>query len=355
MELGNIPFLRENYQNNQAVLKFMHVTSLPYNFFSKSLCDDIDRVIVHSAKDDCSVIKLGDKLLITTTDFVNSNPASLSLGIGTLYDIGYLAVTANISDLAGTGAEPTGFLLGIQLGQEHNEKDYQDIMDGAMECLDIYGVPLLGGDTKKGNSLVVYGVGIGQANSIEELFLSERAKSGTPILISGPIGGFNAAIFALSRNDCPGQLRDSCFKAVLKPIVPLELSNALSRSKMSRAGTDISDGLGADLYRLGELSNIGFEVDASTIPISPLAIEVANHYGFNPIKFAFATGGDYQFLVTGDPITGSTVIGTIRPIEKGRVLNINGKQMAWPNTGHDDGCFCGFSEEVNSLIGSINI
>ena len=330
----------------------MKIIDLPYDFLAGGVASH-DDVIVGPGNDDCSVLSLNGKLLVTTTDFINSRPASLTLNVGDLDDLGYLAVIANVSDLIGTGAKPIGCLLGVQLSAEHSKEEYDKIMTGACRCLDEYRIPLLGGDTKKGTALSIYGVGIGTADSKQELFLTDRATPGEPVSLSGPIGGFNAAVFALSTGKCPAKLRSACIEAIIRPSLAFDLSQRIAQTRMSRAGIDISDGLGADLARLAMISRVGLRISANEIPLSPLAIAVGEEFSVNPVKFAFATGGDFQFVVTGQLVPGAHQIGMVTEEKLGLVLEHGGVCYSLPTRGHDDALMPTFQEEVNALLGEL--
>ena len=332
----------------------MNITDLPYQFLAGGVATN-EGIVIGPGKDDCSVLSLNGKLLVTTTDFINSRPASLTLNVGDLDALGYLAVIANVSDLLGTGAKPIGCLLGVQLAADHSKEEYEKIMTGACRCLYEYGIPLLGGDTKKGSALSIYGIGIGTADSKEELFLSNRATPGEPVLLSGPIGAFNAAVFALSTGRCPTKLRKACVEAIVRPSLPYALSHQIAQTKMSRAGIDISDGLGADLARLAMLSQVGLHIWANEIPLSPLAIAVGEEFSINPIKFAFATGGDFQFVVTGPVAPGAQQIGEVTEEKFGLVLEHRGVCYSLPTRGHDDALMPTFQEEVNALLGALEL
>ena len=332
----------------------MNITDLPYQFLTGEVASH-DHIVVGPGKDDCSVLSLNGKLLVTTTDFINSRPASLTLNVGDLDDLGYLAVIANVSDLIGTGAKPIGCLFGVQLGADHSKEEYEKIMTGACRCLDEYRIPLLGGDTKKGGALSIYGVGIGTADSKQELFLTDRAIPGEPVLLSGPIGAFNAAVFALSTGRCPAKLKDACIEAIVRPSLPYALSQQIAQTRMSRAGIDISDGLGADLARLAMVSRVGLHIWSTEIPLSPLAIAVGDEFSVNPIKFAFATGGDFQFAVTGPVVDGAQQIGMVTEEELGLVLEHGGVCYSLPTRGHDDALMPTFQEEVNALLGELQL
>ena len=330
----------------------MRITDLPYQFLGDRFRSN-DTVIVAPGQDDCSVLSFPQELLVTTTDFVNSRPALLTLNVGDLGDVGYLSVIANLSDLLGTGAKPIGCLMGVQLAQEHLATDYERIMSGALRCLEEYDVPLLGGDTKKGRELSIYGVGIGTAQSHDELFLSNRATPGDSVLLSGPIGAFNAAVYAISQNNCPLELRNRCVEAIVRPSLAFDLSRCLSNTKLSRAGIDVSDGLGADLQKLATASGVGLRILSAAIPISPIALAVGELYGVNPVKFAFATGGDFQFIATGKSVLGAHEIGVVTEKTEGLLLEHEGKELNLPTTGHDDALMRTFDDEVRNLVGEL--
>lgn len=332
----------------------MNITDLPYDLLGTPRSTD-SNIVVHPCEDDCSVLSFPGSLLVTTTDFINSRPALLTLNVGTLEDVGYLSIVANLSDLLGTGARPVGCLVGVQLAKCHSKADYGELMAGVLRCLDEYGVPLLGGDTKKGRDLSVYGVGIGTANSREELFLSNRAKPGDPLWLSGAVGAFNAAVYAITRNHCPSPLRRRCIEAILRPALSFQLSRRLAETKLNRAGIDISDGLGADLARLATASSVGVRIWSSTIPLSPLAIDVGQEYSVNPLKFAFATGGDFQFIVTGQQGLDAFQIGLVTDKTDGLVLEHKGQDFDLPTMGHDDAPMDTFDVEVVRLVDTLPI
>lgn len=333
----------------------MNVTDWPFSILKNYNFHSHKNVLVKAGDDDCAVIKFGDSLLILTTDYINSKPASISLGFGSLRDLGYLAATANLSDLLGTGAEPVGFLLGVKLERSQEKKYFEEVFNGADECLKQYGIPILGGDTKLGDELSVYGTAIGKSNSLDSLFIMSRAKVGQTISLSGPIGGFNAAVWAMSQPNLPEYLLERCKIAITHPTLPYEISRRLAATNQSRAGTDISDGLGAELHRIARASTVGIRIESDSIPIHPLALDIANYYKINPLNFVFATGGDYQFIVTGPPISGCYTIGTITSFESGLVLNVKGENRQLPSTGHDDSDFLTFQDEINKMIIEVNL
>jgi len=88
--------------------------------------------------------------------------------------------------------------------------------------------------------------------------------------------------------------------AILTPPLPMEKSRLLSAECLGAGGIDVSDGLGADLHKMCESSAIGAVVDANSIPVDPHVRELALKLGVEPWAFAFAGGGDFQFLASAD-------------------------------------------------------
>ena len=332
----------------------MSIRDLPFEYFLTKKAQLNSNIVLGPGMDDCSVIKLKNRLLVVTSDFVNAKPASVSLGIATPKDIGYLAAAANLSDLIGTGATPTGFLLGVRLPHNRNDDDFDQIISGAIECLSQYDTPLIGGDTKLGAELVVYGVGIGTAKNIKELFTLSNAKPGDNILLSGEVGAFNAAVWALSKGGCPEHLIDECKSSILRPKLPLSISKSLASTRQSRGGTDLSDGLGYNLSRLARSSNVGLSVDVESIPIHPLARSIAEAYEIDPLSFVFSTGGDFQFIATGEDFKGMYKIGVITRPESGCKIFNKGKSAPLPLNGHDDENFIDFPSEIDTLVKSFS-
>src|SRR6478735_9629753 len=61
--------------------------------------------------------------------------------------VGWMALTVTISDIAATGAEPTGLLLSLHIPKEYDECWMQEFQRGIHEACISYGTYILGGDT----------------------------------------------------------------------------------------------------------------------------------------------------------------------------------------------------------------
>jgi thiamine-monophosphate kinase len=208
-------------------------------------------------EDDCGVVRWDGKYLIATTDFLNANPIALELGIGGMWDLGRLVVASNLSDLCGSGASPIALLIGVTFPHGTAQSEFKDFMRGVKFEADQHRVPIIGGDSKLGKSRALLAIAIGSARSRRQLFLKNGAKPGDLIWASGNLGSVAASVWGYGRADLVRRWKAWARRALLVPSVPLEPSKNVSALSLGHGGTDISDGLGADLLEPG-LSDFGF-------------------------------------------------------------------------------------------------
>jgi thiamine-monophosphate kinase len=307
--------------------------------------------------DDCAVVTIGDSVVVITTDFLNASPIAEQLGLGSLADLGRLLVLANLSDLCGTGAEPKALLVAVTLPRESTEADFHDLMGGVLYEASRWNAPLVGGDTKLGSARALLAVAVGTAPDVDALFLKRAARAGDDLWISGPVGACAAAALGLSRLILPDSdsLKEWARHAILHPELPLQKSRAAAATHMVNGGTDLSDGLSADLVRLCQASAVGAEVDAEAIPLEDVVREIAERLGVPALALALSIGGDLQFLLTAPTsaqeallAAGFTRIGAVTS-EPALTLRLSHCTVAWPSEGHRDGRRVTFAAEIDHI------
>ncbi len=307
--------------------------------------------------DDCSVIKLGGEYLAITSDFVNASPISLELGIADARDLGRYLVNTNLSDLCGTGARPLGLMINVMWARDSSATDFGLLMDGIGEAASAANAQILGGDTKLGNKTVLNATAIGTANAESELFLKWRARPGDEIWVSGDLGSCAASTVGLADLDLPLQLRDWATAAIVAPSLPLARSRQVSALHAACSGTDLSDGLGADLTSLCSLSGVGAQIEFDLIPVADGTRYIAHKLGVLPQQFAFTVGGDLQFLISAEP-TYSTRLSALGMTRIGRmttdpdlvIRTASNDIIPLPQVGHRDAHALPFVREIYSLL-----
>jgi thiamine-monophosphate kinase len=318
---------------------------------------DYPGVIAGINDDDCAVLSINGQLVIATTDFLNANPIAMQLGLGTLHDLGRLLVCANLSDLCGSGASPMALLVAITMEYGSTVSDFRQLISGVEEEASRWNIPVVGGDTKLGKSRAILAIAIGAAKSQRNLFLKNGALPGDTIWVSGDIGSCGAAVIGLTDGLMGESWRQWAGRAVLRPRLPLEQSRQVAEAGWGNAGTDISDGLGADLVDLCRASSVGAAIYAQDLPIAPEAVELAKALGIPPYRFAFSIGGDLQFLVTTRSSAsthmeslGFTSIGTVTAEKAVRLVAPDATSLLLTGNGHRDSRGLTFAEEIKHLL-----
>ena len=318
-----------------------------------------NNVIAGINEDDCAIIRVNNATeFVITTDFLNANPIAKEFGVASYFDLGKLVVASNLSDLFGTGANPIAFLLGVSINKDTNQDELKNIFAGVKELLNIYGIPLIGGDTKIGNAFSIIGTAIGNTNGTRKLFTKNSAKINDDIWVSGCLGDVGASVYYLSNSNKNQELIKIAKSNLTKTELPFLKSKLIAEKRIGNGGTDVSDGLGDDLISLAESSKVGFKIYADKIPCSSFVTEVAKEFSIQPWLFTFLTGGDFQFIVTTSPkhereliSSGFSKIGKVTP--KNMLLNVSGKLFPFPSVGHRDCKGVGFIQEVRDIFNQL--
>lgn len=278
--------------------------------------------------DDCAVVRPPkDHDLLVTTDFSLENvhfrrdwhPAA---------SVGHRCLARGLSDLAAMGARPLAAFLSLALPSElaqsqQRRPSWRDrFFAGFLALAENYGVPLAGGDTARapllsnpaatGNPARISGLAIADVVLIGhaprgQALLRSGASPGDCIYVTGYLGGAAAELAMLSSD--PTRFRrcristsgDPNPHPHLFPIPRLTIAAWLLRNARATAAIDISDGLSTDLDHLCEESGVAAVIDASAIPLHPLAQQAANSSSCGPLQLALNGGEDYELLFTSSP------------------------------------------------------
>lgn len=287
--------------------------------------------------DDCAVLNLPGKSCFTTDLFLED--VHFRTRYFTPGEIGHKGLAVNLSDLAGMGVQPAGFLLNLIVpGDDRLDAAFWDEFFAAMAQLaNDAGAVLAGGDLSAGPSL---GMAITAWGSPEQ---------GSAILTRGPVssgdiiftvGEYGLARTGLMRMEAEGREAGNAFPAAVTahcmPQPKLAAGLALGRIAGETGGVtglmDLSDGIARDLPRL-----LKFEHGAALdIPAESLHEEIRRHVnetGEDAVEFAVVGGEDYALLGAASPsmiarleqeVEGLRPIGEVVP---GKGLTVNGKHF----------------------------
>lgn len=281
--------------------------------------------------DDCAILRppLRSEVLVTT-DFTLET-VHFRREWHTPESVGHRCLARGVSDLASMGAKPLAAFLSLALPVEL-ARSYagrpswrERFFDGFLSLADKYKVPLAGGDTAQSPLIAGAAPGRNPRSTATGLALMDivlvgtaprgwsirrsTASVGDRIYVTGYLGGAAAELEQLGKN--PTRFRGATTSTAeartpnphphLFPEPRLAVGAWLLKNRRASAAIDISDGLSTDLDHLCEESGLAATVDASEIPIHPIAWRAAASDADEAMQFALHGGEDYELLFTASP------------------------------------------------------
>ncbi len=243
--------------------------------------------------DDGGAFKIGNQWIVITNDMlVESTDVIKEMEPK---DVGFKAVTMNISDLVAMGAKPLYFAFSIGISENNIQKS-RFYFKGIAEALDFYNIKLISADTNSAKELIIDGMAVGTA---EKLLLRKNAKPGQVVCVTGDLGKtISALLISLKGMDADGKMRESFFEKILRPKARIDVVDNLS--KFSDCAIDISDGLVKELKSISKASKCGIVIHPENIPISDAVLEFCNQNSLDPVEIAMNSGEEYEIVFTAD-------------------------------------------------------
>ena len=200
--------------------------------------------------DDCAYLK--DLGIVVSQDSL-AEDIHFRLDWCSPYQLGYKAVTVNISDILASGSEPMYITIGLSLPASADENFIDEFYKGAKSAL--RGAKIIGGDITGSDKVYISITAIGLAKG-RKISSRKNAKEGYAVIVSKDafeaFGKSSAGLKELMN----GGNNQSLIKAHLEPVLDEEFSRNISCCiKEDYAMMDTSDGLADALYKIAEASN----------------------------------------------------------------------------------------------------
>lgn len=207
--------------------------------------------------DDCAHLK--DLNIVISQDNLVEN-IHFNRNWCTPYQLGYKAVTVNISDILASGAEPKYITIGLSLPKDINKSFIDEFYKGAKTGL--CGAKIVGGDitgSKDGVFISIAAIGSTIGRNISS---RTKAKPGYSVVTQGTYGASALGLQAIKNN-----INNEFIKYHLEPKINPEFSACIAQNiKEDYAMMDTSDGLLDCLYKIADASNVKITVDYKLIP-----------------------------------------------------------------------------------------
>ena len=243
------------------------------------------------------------------------------------------ALRVNLSDLAAMGADPLAYFMTIAVPPDIDDAWIELFAKGLAQDQPKFAITLAGGDiVSTPNELVLSITMLGSVAS-KAVIRRNGAQVGDRVYVSGTIGDAALGLVALNgelgTTDASELIARYCL-----PQPRLALGAALRG--LVHSGTDISDGLVADLLHICETSHVGAVIRAESIPLSDPARKALQQEP-ELLTSVLAGGDDYELLITAsadfDPtaIEGGVALSEIGEVVAGEgvtVIGADGEPMA---------------------------
>ncbi|HUT79919.1 MAG TPA: hydrogenase expression/formation protein HypE [Candidatus Bathyarchaeia archaeon] len=229
-------------------------------------------------KDDGATIKVGDKRIVTSIDGHTVHPIFFPGG-----DLGKLAITGTINDIAVMGGKPIAILSSIIIEEGFPVKDLQRIVDSLAETAEDNNVAIIAGDTKvmpRGTLdkivIITAGIGIIEDESID--IRDSNLKPGDKIIVSGTVGDHGIALMA-GREGISFETELLSDVAAVTDIVnvALKIGGVVAMKDPTRGG------LASALNEFAEKSKVSLWVEDEKIPIEPAVSAASEMLGLEPL------------------------------------------------------------------------
>lgn len=269
---------------------------------------------------DGAIVGVDATRLCVTTDSYVVQPLFFPGG-----DIGRLAVTGTVNDLAVMGAVPRVLTLGLIIREglrlEVLERICQSIALTAQEA----GVSVVAGDTKvieagSGEELYINTTGVGVVDRRTELGPG-LVKPGDAILLNGGIGEHEAAVgMARGTHRFRGRLLSDC--------APL---NRLVAGLVRTGGVHLMrdptrGGLATTLNEFSEATGLGFVIDESALCVKKEVRAVSAMLGLDPLYMA----NEGKVVIVAAAEAAQRLLRSMRRLPVGRDANLIGEVVRRP-------------------------
>jgi len=215
----------------------------------------ITEILGVSERDDCAIAEDGERYLVWTTDMLHRK--SDFPGIATPWQIGWMTIAVNLSDVAAMGAVPLGLLVAAGIPLETDLSFAEEIFAGMRDCAHRFETRVLGGDLDTHDELTLVGTAIGRVE--RELVLRRQgARPGDLLCTTGTLGSAGAGLrVALAAEEGKGreEIEEdpsllALTRRLLEPTPRVKEGRALALTRSVTSMMDNSDGLALSLFDL---------------------------------------------------------------------------------------------------------
>lgn len=282
--------------------------------------------------DDAAAWRLDTGVEVCTTDtMVDGTHFTQETSAWT--DVGWKLWAANLSDVAAMGAIPLVGVVTLGLPGGLPVAAIDGLYEGMLEACVRYNTLLVGGDVVSSDRMFLTVAMTGVC--VAEPLTRGSARPGHAVAITGPVGGSAGGLRLLQQSVEPSiEAEAKLISTHRRPVPRVEDGQHLMRDAI-RCAMDVSDGLVAELGKLGRASGVGARIEASQVPLPPELTEV---FPNDALRLGLSGGEDYQILFTGPrsivervltELPDAAIVGEITADDPGvvHVIDVDGTEI----------------------------
>ncbi|MDD5556987.1 MAG: AIR synthase-related protein [bacterium] len=251
------------------------------NVYAFTGVSDPDVMLGAAFGEDAAMVRVGGDILLSHVDPI----------VGAVEGIGYLAVHVACNDIAARGIPPRWILLLIMVPRLEDAETVGRVMADCRRAADEIDVSIIGGHTGYSSGIsrplaAVTALGVAGGRTP---ILTAGARIGDVVLVTKGVALEGTAILAqdfagtakrlgLGEEEIAGARRFIDMVSVIPEALDLAEQGAHAMHDATRGG------LLETLLEIAHLSNVGIEIDASSIPVDPLVARFAGAFGFDPLR-----------------------------------------------------------------------
>lgn len=239
-------------------------------------------------------------------------------------DIGRLAVSGTVNDLAVCGAEPLGIALSLILAEGLEKSVLEQVLESIRQAAREAGVNVITGDTKvvgrsQADGLYITTAGIGKMITVRR-FHPDQVQPGDAIILSGSVADHGLAVM-LAREMPDVQ---SVLKSDVAPLNRMiaRLLRRVPHVVFMRDPT--RGGLAAVAADLATRCGFRIVLDEDQIPLRPETLHAAEMLGLDPLEVA----NEGKVVIVVRPQGAAAALEVLRDDPLGREARIIGKVEA---------------------------
>ena len=231
---------------------------------------------------------------VITSDALIEN-VHFSFAYMSLADVGWRAMTANLSDIASMGARAVLATVALGIPSTASQTDVLALYEGLDACARQGRCEIVGGDLTSAPTWMITITVVGEVRA-DNLKTRSGAVQGDVLAVTGSLGTSRAGLEMLRGEVAlPQALVGVAGEAHKRPTARLREGAWLGASRSVRAMMDCSDGLSTDLYRLARASGVSARI--TEVPVSASALAAATALRQDGVSFALGGGEDFELLI----------------------------------------------------------